>query len=288
MTIRFILLLSSAAALSGCSLFDGTLNKKSNSSYKTAQNSTYDTSKPKVISISQPRYYGSDLPVTGSGSTYSATNAGTYKSYGAYTGASDYAGAAVEIFPTGMQSSHSTASQNETHYVGSKTNAGSAIPALRGSKDIGFYGNLGAVMYDVSDEVFGVVARAGLERGILGAELEGSVGITNESETIGDMRVSGGIDHSLGIFGVARHAFTPKWSALGRVGYHSTRVNAKTRNVNGGASMSGSASFDGIAYGAGVEYNLDKVNGLRLDYTRYDYDDVATADSVSATYLRRF
>jgi len=103
MTIRFILLLSSAAALSGCSLFDGTLNKKSNSSYKTAQNSTYDTSKPKVISISQPRYYGSDLPVTGSGSTYSATNAGTYKSYGAYTGASDYAGAAVEIFPTGMQ-----------------------------------------------------------------------------------------------------------------------------------------------------------------------------------------
>ena len=49
-----------------------------------------------------------------------------------------------------------------------------------------------------------------------------------------------------------------------------------------------SEDFDGLAYGAGLKYDIDNVNGLRLDYTRYELADDITSDSLSATYLRRF
>ena len=289
MTKRFMLLLAGAVALSGCSIFEGVIPAKSSSnadtSYTASHSGNYATNSQNASTnyVPQPRYYfGTDLPVKTAVSGSSA-----YKSYNEYNTNNRFAGSKVEIFPTGTTSSPVSTAQTYTA-PSSKRNTRSAVPALRGVSSPRFYGNLGATLYDIGDGSFGVIARAGIDRGILGAELEGTVGLTNETETIGDMRVSGGVNHSVGIFGVARHKFTSKWSALGRLGYHSAEVGAKTRNVNGGAALSNSASFDGIAYGAGVEYNLNSVNGVRFDYTRYDYDDIATSDTVSATYLRRF
>jgi opacity protein-like surface antigen len=133
-------------------------------------------------------------------------------------------------------------------------------------------------MYDVGDEIFGIVGRLGVEKDWYGAELEGTIGVIDED--IGGIDV--GVDHSLAAFAVGRLPVGNRLKALGRVGYHTTQVGAMDNNGD-----SASADFDGIAYGAGVEYDLNPVSGLRLDYTRYDLEE-ATSDSLAATYIRRF
>lgn len=175
-------------------------------------------------------------------------------------------------------------------------------PSLRGAHGPSYYGNLGGIMYDVDSDLFGIIGRLGVEKSWYGAEVEGSFGVSDEDETIvvalpdGEgplpVDVSAGIDYSLAAFAVGRLPIGSKLKALGRVGYHTTQID-----VSGSAAIpdtgnvvmeSESESFDGIAYGAGLEYNLDQVNGLRVDYTRYDLEDGATSDSIAATYLRRF
>jgi len=151
-------------------------------------------------------------------------------------------------------------------------------PSLRGSYGPSYYGNIGATMYDVGDEIFGIVGRLGVEKDWYGAELEGTIGVIDED--IGGIDV--GVDHSLAAFAVGRLPVGNRLKALGRVGYHTTQVGAMDNNGN-----SGSADLDGIAYGAGLEYGLNPVSGLRLDYTRYDLEE-ATSDSLAATYIRRF
>jgi hypothetical protein len=151
-------------------------------------------------------------------------------------------------------------------------------PSLRGSYGPSYYGNIGATMYDVGDEIFGIVGRLGVEKDWYGAELEGTIGVIDED--IGGIDV--GVDHSLAAFAVGRLPVGNRLKALGRVGYHTTQVGAMDNNGD-----SASADFDGIAYGAGVEYDLNPVSGLRLDYTRYDLEE-ATSDSLAATYIRRF
>ena len=55
------------------------------------------------------------------------------------------------------------------------------------------------------------------------------------------------------------------------------------------------AGFDGEVdgeswnYGAGANYYLDGVNGVRADWTRRDYrDNGGEADAYSVSYIRRF
>lgn len=159
-------------------------------------------------------------------------------------------------------------------------NTANRAPSLRGSYGPSYYGNIGGIAYDVDDDIYGIIGRLGVQKSWYGAELEGSFGVIDDD-------IGGGIDaevdYSLAAFAVGRLPISKRFGALARVGYHTTQI--------GVSSDTGSASddFDGIAYGAGLEYNLDNVNGLRFDYTRYDLgDDAGTADSLAATYLRRF
>jgi len=98
-------------------------------------------------------------------------------------------------------------------------------PSLRGSYGPSYYGNIGGIMYDVDDELFGVVGRLGFQKKWYGAEIEGSFGVVDED--ISD-DASVGVDHSLA------------------------------------STVSVSDDFDGLAYGAGLEYDIDGVNGVRL------------------------
>ena len=49
----------------------------------------------------------------------------------------------------------------------------------------------------------------------------------------------------------------------------------------------GSDTFDGIAYGGGLQYNFDEFNGVRLGYTGADLG-VGTADIIDLAYVRNF
>lgn len=156
-------------------------------------------------------------------------------------------------------------------------------PSLRGSYGPSYYGNIGAIMYDVDDEIFGLLGRVGIQKNWYAAEIEGSFGVIDEEIAA---NVEANVDYAIAGFAVGRLPIGQRFNALGRVGYHATQLGVMTQI--GGQTVSVSEDFDGIAYGAGLEYDIDGVNGLRFDYTRYNLADDITSDSLAATYLRRF
>ncbi|GLQ21006.1 hypothetical protein GCM10007854_19610 [Algimonas porphyrae] len=157
------------------------------------------------------------------------------------------------------------------------------------------YATLGATWYDVDTAYAGLQGRLGYQSAsILGAEIEGSIGVISETSPFNQPNPPGpdlvgqfkdGVDYQIAGFGVARLPVSPNISLHGRVGYHQTKsyadatVNGVERNVD--------TTDDGVAYGAGAEFNLTPVDAFRADYTRYSRtgDDM---DSVSLSYLRRF
>ena len=149
------------------------------------------------------------------------------------------------------------------------------------------YGTLGAVMYDFEDEKFGLQGRLGYQfNPNLGAELEGSVGVIDETEDLGGGdELKTGVDYSAAAFGTVRAPLSNRLSALGRLGYHKTRLSSET--TIGGVTTEADTDEDGMAYGVGVEYALSPASALRADYTAYEVTG-GTLDSVSLAYLRRF
>ncbi len=207
----------------------------------------------------------------------------------------------TEVYPTGAAADTNVKMAHNGYHdaYGNPAPAptqGYGAPKLRGSYGPSYYGNIGGIMYDTDADLYGIIGRLGLQKNWYGAELEGSFGIADEDETVLvatpnggapiPVEVSAGIDHSLAAFAVGRMAVGNRINALGRVGYHTTKIGAS--GSNGGVSMGASESFDGVAYGVGVEYDLDAVNGLRFDYTRYELEEGSTSDALAATFLRRF
>ncbi len=160
------------------------------------------------------------------------------------------------------------------------------------------YGTLGAVLYDVDEPFGGLQARIGYQATpLLGGELEGSFGIVDDSAsvTVFDPNNPGaftvqdvdfGVDNSVAAFATVGLPIAPRIKAMGRVGYHKTSIEAVAQ-VQNGTAVKSSDSFDGLAYGGALVYDLSPKDGIRADYTRYDLGPV-TSDSVSLAYLRRF
>lgn len=152
------------------------------------------------------------------------------------------------------------------------------------------YGSLGATMYDVDSDLYGVQGRLGWQsKSIFGAELEGSAGFNEDESTliIGGTPVTAesGIDTQIAGFGVARVPVSNKLNLLGRLGYHKTELSSE---MTSGTSVTDiEFSTDGIAYGVGAEYALGRNTALRADYTRYDFDG-PDADAVSLAIARKF
>ena len=85
---------------------------------------------------------------------------------------------------------------------------------------------------------------------------------------------------------VGYYPVTPKFDLLARVGYGDTAPKYATPTGNTfNASMN-------VNYGAGAQYFLDGKNGIRVDYTRRDYQGSATApkdmDTWAVGYVHRF
>lgn len=177
-----------------------------------------------------------------------------------------YSYSVAQSTPQGHYASHDEAS----HYQAPHYNAGHGMPSLRGAhhpRGYDIYANLGGIKYDVDEKPYGVVGRIGVQKGYIGAEVEATTGVTNQDEI--------DLDYSVAAFGVLRAPVTEQLNLLGRVGYNTANIEDQFH-------------VDGVAYGAGVEYNFNRQNGLRVDYTRYDIEDFGNADSVSVAYLRRF
>lgn len=155
-----------------------------------------------------------------------------------------------------------------------------------------FYGTLGAVIQNKELDVFGIEGRIGYNSGqIVGAELEGSIGVVDDNQTvdnplIGDVEINTGYNYNVAAFALARLPVSEKFSVHARMGYDFRRLNVDGKALDG-TEVSQSAKFNGVAYGTGVEYALSPRSGLRFDVTRYR-NNSGRNNSISASFTRKF
>ena len=114
------------------------------------------------------------------------------------------------------------------------------------------YGTLGATLYEVDSDNFGIQGRLGWQsKNIFGAEIEGSFGVNDESDTVdlgaGPLDVDTGIDTQIAAFALARLPVSNRFNVFSRVGYHNTEIDVE---VDDGTTVTeDTISTDGIAYG---------------------------------------
>jgi len=150
-----------------------------------------------------------------------------------------------------------------------------------------FYGTLGLVNYDTDIDNYGIEGRLGYQATKhFGVEAEGSIGISDDEFTTGNLTVSSGFNGNIAAFGVARLPVTDRIALHARGGYDFRSYDNEIRN-SAGASLSNSGNLDGFAYGVGGEYALSPRNRLRVDYTLYE-SDLGTSDAFSVSYKRKF
>lgn len=117
-----------------------------------------------------------------------------------------------------------------------------------------------------------------------GVEGELSGGVKKDSANVAGVPVNVKLERQEAIYGVGFLPVAPNADLYARVGYGNTSLKA---SGPGGAS----AAADGNSwnYGVGGQYFLDDKNGVRADYTRFDFkDDGGEADVWSIGYVRKF
>ena len=113
----------------------------------------------------------------------------------------------------------------------------------------------------------GITGRVGVNFGPnFAVEGEGSFGVKGDSGTE--------LDSEIGVFAVGKLPVNPSLDVFGRVGV--SRIET-----------SPFGDEDGLAYGAGAQWNLTAQDGIRGDWTRHDYD-AGDVDAYSLSYVRSF
>jgi len=157
-----------------------------------------------------------------------------------------------------------------------------AAPALAQNID----GSIGYSSADVGDATVGAITgRLGYSfNDVLGVEGEASFGIKDDTVTIaGPTNVDVELKHQVAIYGTAGLPIGENGRVFARLGYGSTKLEASA------AGVVASGSEESVNYGAGAQYFFDGANGIRADYTKYDFDNSGgDADVWSVSYVRRF
>lgn len=162
-----------------------------------------------------------------------------------------------------------------------------AVPAAAQSiSQPGLYGTLGYAFVDG-----GSAANFGAIEGRLGArihpnfgiEADAAFGVDGDKETISGVTVKSKLTHSFSAYGVGFLPLAPNFDLLARVGYGTTKVRA-TSGV-----ITVRDSEESWNYGVGAQYSFDEKNGVRGDYTRYDFNNGGgNADVWAISYVRKF
>lgn len=143
------------------------------------------------------------------------------------------------------------------------------------------YGELGYTGLDYKQP--GLKASPGMVRGLVGYEftpqlaVEGMLGLGANADTTDGTRVK--LDNTLGVYGKAQLPLTDAFKLYGRVGVARNSVKL------GGSADSHTT---GLAYGAGMSYDLSKTSYLSVDYMRYQDKDSKTLEGITAGIGVRF
>ena len=150
------------------------------------------------------------------------------------------------------------------------------------------YGSLG---YSHSDrgqsDLGGVTGRVGLRFGrYLGAEAEGTFGVTDDDRVRGGRATETEWKRSVGAYAVGFVPLGDRMDVFARVGLANTKV--ETTPGVAGQSLTRQRN-DSINYGAGVQYFLTQKDGLRADFTHESYrHGPGQASTYGVSYVRRF
>ena len=168
------------------------------------------------------------------------------------------------------------------------------------AQDSGAYVNIGVDA--VEFEAFNLSGKVGYNiNEYFGVEGQAAFGVVNDKITEDGEELEIGIDSTFGAFGIVRLPASENFDIFARAGYAFTQVG-----ISSGPASVG-LDFDGFAFGVGGQYMWDGLNGVRLEYTRYDNnfdtdsidgldaEDVEelndlgfAADVISLSYVRKF
>lgn len=146
-----------------------------------------------------------------------------------------------------------------------------------------FYGNLGYTFIDGNS-----AGDLGVLAGRVGARLhpnfgaEAELGFGVDSAKAGAVKTK--VRHTAAAYAVGFLPVTEQFDLFARGGYGTTRLKVSVP----GASASGNQ--DSWNYGVGGQYSFDGKNGVRGEYTRYDFTGNGNggADTWSVSYVRKF
>src|SRR6185312_13879395 len=104
----------------------------------------------------------------------------------------------------------------------------------------------------------------------LGADLGKYFGVEGDG-SFGGVATKLHLNDQYAGYGVVRYPLLPNANVFARVGYGHSDVKASA--TAGGLSASQTVGLDSWNYGAGANYFFDAKNGVRAEYTRYDFQD---------------
>jgi len=148
-----------------------------------------------------------------------------------------------------------------------------AVPAVSQAQEV--YGTVGYANVDADGANLGAI------QGRLGYRFNPYVGVEGEAafgigdDTIGGVNVE--LKHEVGAFLVGYAPVAPNVDLFARVGYSGSEIETSLGDVDG----------DGVAWGVGGQYRFTDKDGVRLDWTRHDYD-AGNADVWALAYTRKF
>ncbi|WP_270375124.1 porin family protein [Marinicauda sp. Alg238-R41] len=116
----------------------------------------------------------------------------------------------------------------------------------------------------------------------VGVEGEALIGLGDEDVTAAGITGDVSLDYIVGAYAKAQYPVGQGFNLFARAGYAYAEAEASA------AGLTLSDSTDGFAYGAGAEWAFNGPNAVRVEYTRYEFEDDAEADSFGASYVRRF
>ena len=136
----------------------------------------------------------------------------------------------------------------------------STFSVAASAQDSGAYINVG--IDTLNFEAYGIGGKVGYDlMDYVAVEVQGSVGVVDEKDTIGSITAKAGYDYIAGAFSVLKLPLSENFQPFVRTGYYFTELSASA------AGQSQSVSFDGFAVGGGAQFMWDSKNGIRAEYT---------------------
>jgi hypothetical protein len=160
-----------------------------------------------------------------------------------------------------------------------------AMALAQDAPNTGVYANLGYAHADAGAANYEVIqGKLGYRfNPYLGVEAEGAFGLSGDNVNVAGTNVHTKLSHEFAGYGVAYLPLRPNTDLFARVGYGTTKIHASAAGVG----LSGSE--ESWNFGAGAQHYFDGVNGVRVEYTRQEFNHGNGHDNVwGVAYTRRF